>query len=142
MKNPLLITDRDPDACENLGFFLNQMGFEVITACNALVCLEKMRKIEPAVILLDRDLPWGGGEGVLECMRDEGLDRETVVLLTWNGLEAQLGSLPSMDSLVVGILTKPFSYFDLLESVVWAIKRQARKRMVLKETREWAGLYS
>jgi DNA-binding response OmpR family regulator len=40
-------------------------GFTVATAADALECVSRLRGCRPDVLVLDPDLPWGGGEGVM-----------------------------------------------------------------------------
>ena len=38
---------------------------------NALDCVSQLREETPNVLVLDPVLPWGGGDGVLACMRED-----------------------------------------------------------------------
>jgi len=45
-------------------------------------CLDKLNRFQPDVVIVDRHLPWGGGDGVLAAMQsDRSLARIPVVLL-------------------------------------------------------------
>ena len=45
-----------------------QEGFEVATALSGLECIARLRERAPDVLVLEPQLPWGGGEGVLAIM--------------------------------------------------------------------------
>ena len=63
--------------------FLAQDGFEVTAATDGLWCMGLLRAFVPDVLVLDRDLPWGGGDGVATWMREEDrLARVPIVTLT------------------------------------------------------------
>ena len=47
---------------------LLQNGFELATAVNGLDCVTQLRERVPDVLLLEPQLPWGGGEGILAIM--------------------------------------------------------------------------
>jgi DNA-binding response OmpR family regulator len=47
---------------------LAQEGFEVAPALSGLECVARLRECVPDVLVLDPELPWGGGEGVLAIM--------------------------------------------------------------------------
>jgi CheY-like chemotaxis protein len=47
---------------------LLQDGFELTTAVSGLECIARLRKHVPEVLVLEPQLPWGGGEGVLAFM--------------------------------------------------------------------------
>lgn len=50
---------------------LLQTHFEVATEPNALKCVRRLRQLVPDVLVLEPEIPCGGGEGVLSVMRDE-----------------------------------------------------------------------
>jgi response regulator RpfG family c-di-GMP phosphodiesterase len=57
--------------------------FHVATAPDALKCVRRLRHVVPDVLVLEPQLPWGGGEGVLSIMRDEpSLQDIPVMILT------------------------------------------------------------
>jgi CheY-like chemotaxis protein len=47
---------------------LLQDGFELATASSGLECVARLRERAPDVLVLEPQLPWGGGEGVLAMM--------------------------------------------------------------------------
>ena len=47
---------------------LLQDGFELATASSGLECVARLRERVPDVLVLEPQLPWGGGEGVLAIM--------------------------------------------------------------------------
>ena len=50
---------------------LADYGFEVATAADGLDCMTALRDFAPEALVLDPDLPWGGGAGVLARMHEE-----------------------------------------------------------------------
>jgi DNA-binding response OmpR family regulator len=64
----LLVAHSDHYLLEHLVLGLEQSGFNVHNSNSGITCLAKMRWIKPAVLLLDPDLLWGGGDGVLASM--------------------------------------------------------------------------
>ncbi len=66
----------------------------------------------PHVLVLDCELPWGDGAGVLACLREDGLSLP-VILTTWKDApEARLLAPP-----VVRCLRKFFPLPALLDAV-------------------------
>ena len=47
---------------------LSGEGLEVASATSGVECLRQLREGRPDVLLLDPDIPWGQGEGVLAMM--------------------------------------------------------------------------
>lgn len=64
----LLVAHSDHYLLEHLVLGLEQSGFSVHNSNSGITCMAKMRCINPAVLLLDPDLLWGGGDGVLASM--------------------------------------------------------------------------
>jgi DNA-binding response OmpR family regulator len=60
----------DPDESLQTEFRgpLLQEGFELVAAASGLDCIARMRERVPDVLVLEPQLPWGGGEGVLGIM--------------------------------------------------------------------------
>lgn len=107
----VLIAEGDAELREAYRRFLRGYGYEVETASDGLDCLEKLRRSRPAVLVLDREIRWGGADGVLACLREEaGLAGVPVVLTSQPGPEAAPG--PS-----VQLLPRPFPLAALLGSV-------------------------
>jgi DNA-binding response OmpR family regulator len=65
--------------------FLTAEEIDVRTAATGLECLEHLRRWRPDVLVLDAELPWGAGAGVLAVMKeDPTVPLVPVLLLTAN----------------------------------------------------------
>jgi two-component system cell cycle response regulator len=67
----VLVADRDTALLEMYRAYLSWDGFSIITASTGLGCMVKLRAHAPDVLVLELDLLWGGGSGVLASMRDD-----------------------------------------------------------------------
>lgn len=56
-------------------------GFEVIWIKNAMECAKALRHTIPTILIVDADLPWGSGLGILALMKDGELPSVPVLLL-------------------------------------------------------------
>ena len=87
----------------------------------------------PAVLVLDLELLWGGGDGVLAWLREESPAPRIPVLLT-----ATAAAPPDMAEFneppVVDYLPKPFALTALLESVRSAVAKKGTKGAVEPES--------
>jgi CheY-like chemotaxis protein len=94
--------------------------YNVEVAADGLACLARLRRRRPAALVLDADLPWGGGDGVLAWLREEGSAAGIGVVVT-----AAAGSPPGAAARqgppVVHVLTEPFPLAALLEAVQAAL---------------------
>ena len=126
MKQILLIADGDSELSELYRQLLTQRGYEVETASDGLDCLKKLRQVTPDALVLDLALPWGGGDGVLDWIRDVIPSHAIPVILTATaGFSLDLAEFRMPP--VVGYLPKPFALTALLESVRSAFAKQGRR---------------
>jgi DNA-binding response OmpR family regulator len=126
MKQRLLVADRDAELCEVFQRFLTEWGYQVETSTDGLDCLAKLRLVRPAVLVLDLELLWGGGDGVLAWLREQSPAPRIPVLLT-----ATAAASPYMaefnEASAVDYLSKPFTLTALLASVRSAVARSGRR---------------
>jgi DNA-binding response OmpR family regulator len=116
MNPKLLIAEANVEYCDLYGRFAAECGYEVETASDGLSCVEKLRQFKPEVLVLDLELTWGGGDGVLAWLRERkgSLDVRVVLTAVPEGSEAIPGDL---EPPIVGFLPKPFLLVQLLDQV-------------------------
>jgi DNA-binding response OmpR family regulator len=126
MRQTVLIADGDGELCELYRRFLTDRGYEVETSSDGLDCMRMLRQLAPAALVLDLELHWGGGDGVLGCMREENPTRGIPVILTATAAcdhdSAEIIEVP-----VVDYLPKPFALSALLEKIRSAIAETGRR---------------
>lgn len=66
----VLIADPDTSLQPLYRGTLLREGFEIATATNGIECVARMREHSPDLLVLEPQLPWGGGEGVLAIMAE------------------------------------------------------------------------
>jgi two-component system response regulator MprA len=66
----VLFTDADRESREDYVWPLSSYGFEVETADAGLECLANLPRTVPDLLILDLEMPWGGGDGVLATLRE------------------------------------------------------------------------
>ena len=73
----------DPDSFVSAAYreCLCQQGATVDIATTGLECLEKLGKFAPEVLVLEPNLLWGGGDGVLAVLHEEPALRPAFVML-------------------------------------------------------------
>jgi CheY-like chemotaxis protein len=81
MRLRVLMADGDSILLSLYRAFLSTEALDVRTASTGLECLEQLRRWRPDVLVLDAELPWGAGAGVLEVMREDPTLPEVPVLL-------------------------------------------------------------
>jgi DNA-binding response OmpR family regulator len=122
-----MIAEGDADLCDVYRRFLTACGYKVETASDGLECLQKLGHVMPAVLVLDRELRWGGGDGVLAWLREEKATSGVAVILTASGASTP-DSAEDMPPPVVRLLPKPFALTALERTVRFAIDSRQRAR--------------
>lgn len=94
MPTRILIAIPDESLANSYEEFLCRDGFDVATVTNGLDCVAKLCSWTPDVLVLELDMPRGGGLGVLAMMHD-GLEipRVPVIVLTAHRDFQDLGDL-------------------------------------------------
>lgn len=108
----LLIADSDPTMTELYETYFSDKGCQVVTAGNGLQCLEAIREQMPDVLVLEEKLPWGGSDGVLECLQQDYPFASPEIVLLTSGKDAHHSmrqEIPKVDA----YLRKPFLMRDL-----------------------------
>jgi CheY-like chemotaxis protein len=66
----LLIADNDARCRGELRRFFSNSGFLVAAVANGLECLAELVALEPDVLVIAMEIPWGGGDGVMARLND------------------------------------------------------------------------
>jgi carbon storage regulator CsrA len=80
----VLIADSDQYLLDSYRKYLEQQGFDVVTATTGLECVERLRDSVPDALVLEPSIPWGWGDGVLAMMQEEpDIPSVPVIVLTY-----------------------------------------------------------
>jgi two-component system OmpR family response regulator len=121
----VLVAEANREHAVLLQNFLVRHGYVVEIASDALKCLVALQRLSPDVIVLDLELPWGGGESILARLRENRPNLPPSVVLTTGDTDCPPELL---DVPVVGWLRKPFTPSELLCSMAATIPRRSRNR--------------
>lgn len=110
----ILLVEDDPSLRTSLKGFLEDHGFETHAAQTRAEAAEMIRRIRPAVCLLDMNLPDGSGADILRLIVGERLPVKVIVMTAYGG-EVLLGRFP--ESVLVDVMVKPVSPDQLLDRV-------------------------
>jgi DNA-binding response OmpR family regulator len=114
----ILIADPDDRLIANHRHYLQACGYIVAACGDALGCVDLVRSFRPDLLVLDPDLPWGQGEGVLSLMDDGELPVVPVVLVSSRPCLVHLSE--AAGNRVWSVLPKPLSPERLEENIRWA----------------------
>lgn len=109
----VLIADRDQAFLEVAQRYLSRHGHEVKTATNGLESVAILHRNVPDVVVLQRELLWGGGDGVWALMQQmPGWSTIPVILTSDGGIQDESDSIAGPQ--LVTQLQKPYRLEDLL----------------------------
>jgi DNA-binding NtrC family response regulator len=120
IKPTVLIAEGDELTLDAMQRYLLLRGYEIETATGGVECLEKLRRNTGGVLILDLELTWGGGDGVLSVMRDDPVLASMPVILTSIQSRAELW-FETISPPITQILFKPFSLESLLATIRLAL---------------------
>ncbi|MEY4384814.1 MAG: hypothetical protein RLY20_97 [Verrucomicrobiota bacterium] len=134
VKQKILVVDDEPEAVELVEFNLKAAGYEVSTASDGAEALNKARRIQPNLIILDVMMPEIDGMEVCKLLRrDPVTSGIPIIMLTAKASEVDrvLGLELGADDYVV----KPFSPRELTLRVKKLLERNkpvesAREKMI------------
>jgi DNA-binding NtrC family response regulator len=118
MEGRILIIDDDPSVRTVLERILDGAGYEVEQASDAFQALDLLDSLQPDAALLDIKMPGMDGFGLLDNLKQRGLEIP-VVILTGHG--DQFTARECLDAGAAAYLTKPPDRADLLLSVRGAV---------------------
>jgi diguanylate cyclase (GGDEF)-like protein len=122
----ILVIDDDEHILESIQDFLEEKGFNVLTAKDGLRGLELAEKEAPQLILLDVGLPEMSGYSVCKRIREIPALRHTpIIMLTAHSLDTD--ELSGFKAGADDYLTKPFKPARLLARIETAIDRNMRE---------------
>lgn len=107
-----LIVDDEPDVVDSVSELFTLRNYNVITATSGTQALEKVKKENPNIIILDIRMPDVSGMDVLKEVK-KNYPKIRVIMLT--GVEDESTRNMAMGLGASGYLTKPYSYSELLE---------------------------
>ena len=112
----VFVVDDNPIVTELVKLRLTLAGYTVEGASDGLAALRRLRELQPALILLDLDMPVLGGLETLKIIRAEDLWRDArIVMLTASDDDANIAAAHRLGA--DGYLLKPFDSNALAERV-------------------------
>jgi CheY-like chemotaxis protein len=120
MRTGLLIADADADLRRIYDRMSSILGFHVETAADGLECWTKLRARIPDALVVDVEIPWGGGEGVLVRLREDSIGAKAPAIFVTG--EERPEDLSRRFGIPLGrCFQKPIQLTRLLDSVCAAI---------------------
>ena len=120
MKASILIADHEAALADAIRNYLIARGYKAEAATTGLQCQELLGTFKPALLVLNSEILWGGGDGILEWLiQEEPLMSPMVIVFSGSGITERL------ETWVDARIDRPESLSDLLgfvsqlESLAW-----------------------
>ncbi|CAJ1203689.1 response regulator transcription factor [Companilactobacillus nantensis] len=120
MKKKILVVDDEPSILELIEYNLESNDYQVATATDGQMALDKANEGDFDLILLDQMLPNLSGIDVLKTMRKAG-NLTPVIFLT--AVDAEDNKIEGLISGADDYITKPFSIKELLARIEVVLRR-------------------
>ncbi len=118
----ILLVDDEPDILEFLSYNINKEGFEVHTAQNGKEAIEKAKKVNPHLILLDVMMPEMDGIETCDALRQDKKLQDTIIaFLTARGED--YSQIAGFDAGADDYITKPVKPKVLVSRIKALLKR-------------------
>jgi CheY-like chemotaxis protein/anti-sigma regulatory factor (Ser/Thr protein kinase) len=111
----VLLVDDDELILDSIGMLLESLGHTVLPAPSGETALERLRQVQPDVVILDMNMPGLGGRGTLPRLRELN-PAVPVLLATGRADQAALDLVAGFRG--VSLLSKPFTKKELQERLV------------------------
>ena len=112
----ILVADDEPPMRQMVRLACERLGHSVFEAVNSHGAIEAYGRIAPDLLVLDMNMPGGGGAYVLTTLRFSGKSRMSPVLVISGSIEKSSEELRSVLR-VERVLAKPFRINDLVLAV-------------------------
>ncbi|MFH1241149.1 MAG: response regulator [Pseudomonadota bacterium] len=110
----ILVVDDESHVVRLLKKFLGSKKYEVYTATNGMEAIEKVKKVDPHIVLLDILMPGMGG---MDCLKEiKKLNPKTVVVMVTAVIDEEL-AIRALQLGADDYITKPLD-LNYIETVV------------------------
>lgn len=118
-KQEILIIEDDKDISEIMAVYLTKNGFDCLQAFDGNEALRMAREAEPALLILDVQLPGQDGINLCQVLRQE----TDIPILFLSCLGEEHDKIRGLEAGGDDYITKPFSLAELLARVKAALRR-------------------
>jgi DNA-binding response OmpR family regulator len=115
----ILVVDDDVAICDLLKKFLETKNYEVSTAVDGFEAMEKVLHENPAVVLLDVDMPLKTG---LEVLREIKQHNKNIGVIMITAVKSEAVGRHALTRGAFDYILKPFDFDYLERALEWKLK--------------------
>jgi len=137
MKNhtKILVVDDDPVNRDFFQLMLSKLGFVVEEAYDGMDALDKIKKVQPDLILLDNVMPRMSGFELTKILKQDPVLGEIPIIM-FSALDDVQDKLTGFELGVDDYITKPFNFSEVLARMKAALRnRELFAQIVVRESR-------
>jgi len=136
-KTRILIVDEEPITLQFFDVMLSRFGFDVITAEDGEIALEKIREYKPDIILLDNIIPKLSGWEVTKIVKhsEEYKNFSDIPIIMFSALDDVEDKVEGFALGVEDYITKPFNFSEVLARIRAVLRNRKLSKQVLKKER-------
>lgn len=125
----ILLVDDEPDVLEIVGYNLKNEGYQIFTANNGSEAIDKAKKINPHLILLDVMMP--KTDGIEACEKIRKVDKlQDVIIAFFTARGEDYSQLAGFDAGADDYITKPVKPKILVSKVNSLLRRVRQNEQV------------
>jgi CheY-like chemotaxis protein len=117
-RTTVLIVDDDREQAEQIGTFLSKFGIAVLLEDNGFAAVNTIRRVEPAVVLMDVRMP--GLDGIKAAQLASGLQNKAKIILM-SGYADQIKRASEEELDVFAVIDKPLALRVLIRFIQAAL---------------------
>jgi two-component system alkaline phosphatase synthesis response regulator PhoP len=136
----VLIADDEPDIREFLQYNLSAEGYEVYTAKDGDETLDKAKRIQPDLIVLDVMMPKKSGVEVCQLLRSQSAFKDTIILML-TALNDDGSHIKGLENGADDYIGKPISPKVLVTRINALFRRLSKPKAVSLAKKEFELLY-
>jgi DNA-binding response OmpR family regulator len=116
MRKKILVVDDEPQIVRLLCQRLKTNGYEAFAANDSYQCIKMAREVKPDLILLDNNMPAGGGIHAINILKSSTYT-STIPIILITSYPGEEIKKQVMDLGADGFFAKPFNSVELLNKI-------------------------
>jgi DNA-binding response OmpR family regulator len=116
MKKKILIVDDDPSIVRLLSKWLKAKGYETFGIYDSYQCIKMAKEVKPDLILLDMQMPAGGGIHAFESLK-ASVYTSTIPIIFITAVPGEEVKKLIIELGADGFFPKPFKSIELLKKI-------------------------
>lgn len=121
----ILVVDDDELSVELVRDVLEMHGYKIYCASRGQEAIELAREIQPALILMDIELPGMDGFAVTRALQEDSATRESLVVAL-TAFTMKNKKEEALSAGCIGYITKPINTHQLVKDVAFYLKKAVK----------------